>query len=311
MQSYEPSVTLPPPRWLASLAGLDDDGPPWTEHIPGLLISLHTTPAITFVRACIPNAVDLHPLDVQRLSTCAYQRIGALIREGDARCPIRFWNLIPNIVEPIDDVMDRYMVFNAGRYAAYCDWYGGPEAFAENVATATGIGHDGRDLLIYALASDRAGVHMTNPRQTQPHGYSQRFGPLPPCFARATVADGLDDDAKTVLIGGTASIRGEETVCVGDVAGQTAVTMENIAALIGACCRRIGVDVPEDAPVEEVLRRVTSLYVYCVHREDMPAVEQVVRRFAPHVSDVPCYRADICRPELLVEIEGTARAGRL
>ena len=55
--------------------------------------------------------------------------------------------------------------------------------------------------------------------------YSRRFGPRPPCFARATVLHlGAAGDAPLVLVGGTASIRGEDSVHVGNVRGQVLET---------------------------------------------------------------------------------------
>ena len=37
--------------------------------------------------------------------------------------------------------------------------------------------------VIHCLAADRPGAAVNNPRQVAPYHYSQRFGPLPPCFS--------------------------------------------------------------------------------------------------------------------------------
>ena len=43
---------------------------------------------------------------------------------------------IPGIHDPMWDGLDRYMVFNAGRYEALSEWFGGRETFATRVASA-------------------------------------------------------------------------------------------------------------------------------------------------------------------------------
>ena len=43
--------------------------------------------------------------------------------------------------------LDRYMVFNAGRYDAYARWYGTPRAFSHALATASAVGVQGADLV--------------------------------------------------------------------------------------------------------------------------------------------------------------------
>ena len=70
---------------------------------------------------------------------------------------------------------------------------------------------------------------MANPRQIAPYRYSKRFGPLPPCFARATVLPAEAGTARKILVGGTASIRGEESIYLDDIRLQTSETFHNLA----------------------------------------------------------------------------------
>src|SRR5439155_23835599 len=77
----------------------------------------------------------------------------------------------------------------------------------------------------------RPGVAVNNPRQVAPYHYSQRFGPLPPCFARATR---LAHPPGLLLVGGTASVRGEDSVHADDLGNQMGESLLNLAALIGA-----------------------------------------------------------------------------
>src|SRR5262249_25234544 len=157
-----------------------------------------------------------------------------LARSEKLRHPIRFWNHVPFITEPADAGRDNYMVFNAGRFRAMTRWLGGDgdaNRFDRDVATASATGHWGRDLVIPCVATDAPGVAVTNPRQVAPYHYSQRFGPLPPCFARATK---LTDPPGLLLVGGTASVRGEDSVHTDDLASQVSETFLNLASLTRA-----------------------------------------------------------------------------
>jgi chorismate lyase/3-hydroxybenzoate synthase len=122
-----------------------------------------------------------------------------------------------------------------------------------------------------------------------------------------------------ILVAGTASIRGEETVHVGDVRGQTRETFENLAVLVGSASgvlapapagapRAPGAERPKaSAPGSlEALRQFRDLRVYYVRPGDRAVVAGMVAAAAPHLKDVEYVRADLCRPDLLVEIEGTA-----
>ena len=203
---------------------------------------------------------------------------------------MRFWNHIPDIRRNYDDGLDQYMVFNAGRFAACSQWFGTPETFGRLLPTASAVGHGGDDLVIHALAADEPGVAVENPRQVPSYRYSRRFGPRPPCFARATVLAG----GARVLVGGTASIRGEASLHSGGLRAQARETFDNLSVLLDA------------ATGNPSLRQFTSLRVYCVRDEDDALARRLVRAALPHLDDVEHVRADLCRPELLIEIEGTA-----
>ena len=177
---------------------------------------------------------------------------------------MRFWNHIPHIRRTNDDGLDRYMVFNAGRFAACSKWFGGPAAFDRLLPTASAVGHDGADLVVHALAGNDPGIAVESPRQVPSYRYSRRFGPRPPCFARATVLNGSGDGRAFILVA-----------------------------------------VPADGNFE-ALRRFRDLRVYFVRERDRATVVGMVAAALPHLRNVEYVRADLCRPDLLVEIEGTA-----
>jgi chorismate lyase/3-hydroxybenzoate synthase len=215
--------------------------------------------------------------------------------------PVRLWNHIPGIHDPMGGGQDRYMVFNAGRFDALAEWFG-QESFDTRIATASGVGHDGRDLVLHCLAADRAGRAVDNPRQVAPYRYSRKYGPLPPCFARATVVH-PPLEGPLALVGGTASIVGEESAHQGDLERQTDETLTNLAVLLHAAAGD-----PAGATEDRAaaLAGFRDVRVYFPDPRRLDELRSLLKDAFPGARHLEWVRADICRAELLVEIEGVA-----
>lgn len=235
----------------------------------------------SFATVRVPDARSLGRAELHEATSGAYRRIEAELRARGTIHPVRLWNHIPGIHEPMGDGLDRYMVFNAGRYEALSEWFGGKETFDTRVASASGVGHSGRDLVIHCLASDRPGRAVDNPRQVAPYRYSRKYGPLPPCFARATLIESL------VLVGGTASIVGEASVHLDDLPRQVEETLTNLAVFAS-------------------LDRYRDVRVYYPDPARLDELRGLLRDAFPGADGIEWVRADLCRAELLVEIEGIA-----
>lgn len=245
------------------------------------------------------RADELPPLAFQELTCTAYNIARRVVRGfGPSFHPVRIWNFLPNIRTECGDDLDRYMVFNAGRFASLYDWYARGAEFATSVAAATGVGHEGNDLQVHLLASAGPATPVENPLQTPAYRYSKAYGPLPPCFARATHCDGRSG-LPSLLVGGTASVKGELSLHEGDILAQTKETLANLRALVAAAELGRG--------GEDPLSLFDSLRVYLVRDELLDIVRAPVESAFAHVgaNHIEWFRADICRPELLVEIEGT------
>lgn len=302
-----PSWDLSVPAWTAGLVAA---APVEAAVANRLGVEVRSTPAASLVTVRVPNAAGLSPAEFGRATADAYTAIAGRLSDLPAHHPVRFWNYIPGIHQPCGGrgpgdesapaTLDRYMVFNAGRYAACSRWLGGEQAFPRLLATASGVGHDGTDLVIHALAAAAPGVAVENPRQVPAYRYSSRYGPRPPCFARATLVTLGGGGAgaavrPAVLVGGTASVRGEESVFVGDVRGQAGETLDNLAALLQAATGD-----PAAGP-----HLFTDVRVYVVRPADEAALRPLCERAFP-AAGLEFVRADICRQDLLVEIEGVA-----
>lgn len=221
--------------------------------------------------------------------------------------PLRFWAFIPRIHADYGKGLDRYMAFNAGRFAAFSTWLGGRDAFGVSVPTASAVGSSSSELVLHGLASRWPARPVENPRQVPAYRYSRRFGPLPPCFARATLLRREPELRDLLLVGGTASIAGEDSRHLGELVPQARETFRNLASLVRSVCLGSGIPMEEsDEEVSRWLRRFRELRVYYRDAEDRPRVQELVEAAFPEAARIEMLRAELCRSELLVEIEGLA-----
>jgi chorismate lyase/3-hydroxybenzoate synthase len=278
------------PAWVADRFGVAQGI--GREVRPGTFVGVAHGQGVALITVRIAGAAGLSADAFEGAARAAYEAIAAELRALPARHPVRFWNHIPGIHRRAADGRDWYMVFNAGRFAAFETWYGGVDAFDRSIATATGVGHAGSDFVVHCLASETPGRAVANPRQVQSFRYSRKFGPVPPCFARATVL------GNAVLVGGTASIRGEETLHGGNMAGQVEETVANLTAVV----RKAADDVEEQV----TFGRYRELRIYAPKLTAATQLETEIRHAFPNVTRVEIIEADLCRPDLLVEIEGLA-----
>ncbi len=212
----------------------------------------------------------------------------------------RQWNYIERITG-MSPQGQHYQQFNDARsrfYDRYA-WTGGYPA-------ATGIGAQAGGVTVMFDAVKGAGVNLPvdNPLQISAHAYSQSVlidrpenrDKTTPKFERARYV--ACQDSRTVYISGTAAIRGEASVG-SDIIGQTGMTMCNIDTLTGpGNLHRHGV-------TADVRMRYAMLRVYLKRGGDFPAAESWMREHYPDIPTVYLL-ADVCRDELLVEIEGIA-----
>ena len=224
---------------------------------------------------------------------------------------IRTWIYLGDIVGP-EGATQRYKELNRARtdYFAdtqFCMKYRSEAYNGEAYPASTGIGSDGKEVMISALTlkSDRLdviAVPLENPQQTSAFNYGQVYSPSSPKFARALGIQWGDNGL--IFISGTASITDAESRFVGDPVQQTVCTLDNISCLIDrANCRQHGF-----SRFGAELKDLAFARVYIKRMEDYPAVARTCREMCG--TDVPMVftQTDVCRPELLVEIEGVAFA---
>jgi chorismate lyase/3-hydroxybenzoate synthase len=250
------------------------------------------------ISTLVASACALDVLTFQQAVMDAFAAVFDQLGPAGAVHPVRFWAFVPDIHAQLEPDLDRYMVFNAARFAAFSAWYGGRDAFPRALATASAVGTSGADLVLHCLAADAPGQPVENPRQVPAYRYSRRFGPMPPCFARATVVRSRGA-APLLMVGGTASIRGEESMHGSDLGAQMDETLANLASVVGAAW---------SGRIEgrAALARYRHLRAYHRREADRGEVEARTRAAFPGLERLELLSAELCRAELLVEVEGLA-----
>lgn len=288
-----------PPPWVFALLGSEPGR--WGAAGDGLALRLGGRASYRLVSARLERARHLDGDAFASRTTAVYDLVAAVLGRLAHLHVLRLWNFVPGILDPLGGLPHRYMVFNRGRYQACARWCDGHGNFERRLATASAVGHDGESLVVHALAGPVAGVPVENPRQVPAYRYSRRYGPLPPCFARATLLTDGERRGARLLIGGTASVRGEDTVGEGCLEGQLAETLANLRAVVESAAHARAPGADRSALV--ALREVRVYYVSERHRATL-AQRAPVDFPAARLCEL--VRADLCRPELLVEIEALA-----
>lgn len=221
---------------------------------------------------------------------------------------VRQWNYIPRLVEEVDvegKTFQNYQIFNEIRQKYY-SYYKKKSGYP----AATGIGSSNGVVTISFIAvSDflcDASYELSNPNQIDAYNYGQEVligDPLlelqkkTPLFERGKVM--CESELSTFFISGTASILGQETVHIGDVAGQTEQTIQNITSLMSPDASKGVAQIDMNCSKE-----LAYLRVYIKDKSDFPIVRQICEKEYGATSCINYVEAEVCRTNLLVEIEG-------
>jgi enamine deaminase RidA (YjgF/YER057c/UK114 family) len=204
----------------------------------------------------------------------------------------RFWNFVPQINASVGE-LDRYMCFCVGRANAF-NQHANPVPGVE-LPPASAVGTTGNHLCVAFIAGPQTLTPVENPLQVPAYRYPKRYGPRSPSFARA----GVIDAEQALFISGTASIRASESLHVGDFVCQMQTALENVAAVSEAATH------PQWVEHDSAYRKVVRVYV---KRADLwhEHGDYLRKNLLQGAQQINVIEADICRPELLVEMEAFA-----
>lgn len=219
--------------------------------------------------------------DLEAATAHAYDRLLAHVAAQPEQHWLRIWNYLAAINAGDGDA-ERYRRFCSARARSMAA-HG-----LERYPAATAIGHRGvrGRLQVYALCAVAAGVALENPRQVSAWKYPRRYGPVAPNFARA-----MQLPRGGLAISGTAAVLGSDSHHLHDVTAQAAEAIANLRALLA------GARLPPFAAA-------SPLKVYVRDPADAASVSAVLAHEL--AASVPrlLLQGDVCRRELLVEIDG-------
>ncbi len=245
--------------------------------------------------------------DAYEESATAFQRMQRQLATAgvDFDQVVRTWIYV-NQITAGEEGRQRYQELNRARTDFYREVGFGKNTRAPSPSetiypASTGIGTSGDRITMACMALDtqRPDVFilpLENPQQTPACAYQTKYSPQSPKFARAMAV--VQGHFVTTLVSGTASIVDAKTVHPGDIVRQTEQTIDNIEQLIA----------PENFArhglpgAGATLRDIAKLRVYVKHLADYEKCREVCERRLPRIPAIYLH-ADVCRPDLLVEIE--------
>ncbi len=213
----------------------------------------------------------------------AYSKLLDHVAASPSPHVLRLWNYL-DAINLGDGDDERYRHFCSGRTR------GIGEHFQAGYPAATAIGRrDGRRVLqVYGLTGVTPGRLVENPRQVSAWCYPRQYGPVAPAFARA-----MRDPSGPLLISGTAAVVGHASLHPGDIDAQLEETIQNLHSLLHS-----------DRDPLARLGSGTLLKVYVRDPAYAERVAATLRTRLPGLDDLLMLCGDICRRDLLVEIDG-------
>ena len=215
----------------------------------------------------------------------------------------RVWNYVPQINDH-QAGLERYQQFNIGRWVAFEEHFG--RELRSHMPAASAVGIQGGHLVTLFVAGKEKPLYYENPAQVPAYHYPADYGPRPPGFARGVVIG--EEGERTLYLSGTASIEGHRSIGEGDWALQFRTTMQNIRTMMNR------MDAPEALKVESWkngLIQEGTFKCYLRHPEFLPIIQESLFEVTGLTEDqVAFVQADICRPELDLEIEATFKLSR-
>jgi enamine deaminase RidA (YjgF/YER057c/UK114 family) len=194
----------------------------------------------------------------------------------------------------LSDILDWYADFNSIRNRCYSDYgfLGNTKEQAEQIYLPASTGIEGKNLYGLPATMDVFAIHRSDHSATTVRAISGtkqrspfRYGSA---FSRAMVVE--DSTSKLILVSGTASIDEQgKSVYAGDTAAQIHQSLNVVAAL---------------AEVEgATLQDLCEVTVFIKRKEDFPVFQKVIEQAGiPNIPSVNVV-ADICRDELLFELD--------
>ena len=230
------------------------------------------------------------PARLEKATYAAYQNIYSSLEAMGYPHLIRTWNYLPDINQHIS-AMERYQSFCVGRADATAT----AKQANTQLPAASAIGSHQGAFVIYFIAAKEPGLQLENPLQTSAFEYPEIYSPRSPSFSRAMIKSW--QDSVQLFISGTASVVGHQTMHIGDVKKQFEQTLNNLQTLADKAVTKS----PSLATVDlsDVLWKI-----YLRDSAYLSLLQDLISTSIQPKQPVLYLQGDICRADLLLEIEG-------
>jgi chorismate lyase / 3-hydroxybenzoate synthase len=230
---------------------------------------------------------------LEKATQIAYRQLFETLDKYDYKYLWRAWNYMPDITE-LTHGLERYQQFNAGRQIGFAS---SARTVTGNVPAACALGVRNGPLSVAFLAGRSPTLPIENPRQVSAYHYPKQYGPQSPTFSRASLAQ--LNQQELLLLSGTASIVGHETVHVGDVKNQALEILTNIQAVLSQANLH-------SKSADGYRLQDLNMRVYVRHAKDADLIRSILNERIGTDHQALYLHADICRADLDIEIEGIA-----
>lgn len=241
-----------------------------------------------YLIASVPTSL-LDNMQIDQATETAYTLLFEKISLWGYPHLVRTWNFFSDITFG-HSALDNYQLFCSGRARAYEQAALVPTTYP----AATVIGTSEPGLYVYFIASKASGIGIENSQQVSAFHYPAEYSQDPPLFSRAVLHRNRHQEI--LFISGTASITGHSTQYADDVNRQMEVCINNIENLLSTA-------IVEHQFLPTTLQECAHLKVYLRHAEHLETIRTHIRLYLGPTVPVYYLQGDMCRSDLLVEIE--------
>ncbi len=228
------------------------------------------------------------------LTAAAYRDLFATLDARGFGTLARVWNYLPEINLETHG-LERYRQFNAGRQVAFA---ASGRPLVGNVPAACALGTRHGPVSIAFLAAKGEFVPVENPRQVSAYHYPRDYGDRSPTFSRAGIL--RLPGRELLFVSGTAAIVGHRSLHPDDVVAQTRETLANLRSVVAVAAQR--------ATGDPLSLEALDFTVYLRRAGDIDPVRAVIAETLGGLPRCVFVEADVCRADLLVEIEATGES---
>ena len=199
---------------------------------------------------------------------------------------VKIWHYIPELLKIYDHKKTNYSLLCESREIIYKEYYKN-----QCYPAATVIGIEGNKILIYFIAAN-CDTYRTieNKRQVSSYNYPQNKFSEKPMFSRAVEFSISSFDRNKIIISGTASIRGYKSMYSENIFNQLEEALKNYKNFLDI----------DDNP-----SNICRIYMSKKEKDNFQLINTKLENYFGKNKFILLY-GDICRAELLIEIEGVS-----